>query len=179
MKQKIRERGIDRAIPARGASVYDAVEQLQRAGFIEPAETSRDGRRPERTIYRITSAGTDELEAWLRQMLEEPSREYPRFGAALMFLGVLHHKEEALKVLERRAAAFEVQIAAGEALLRSVREANLGYPHGPLPRLFSIEEEYAQAMRRAELSWLRQTIAELKDGSLEWPPILESLWPVA
>jgi hypothetical protein len=42
-----------------------------------------------------------------------------------------------------------------------------------LPRLFAIEEEYAQAMRRAELEWLRRTIAELKAGTLDWPQMLE------
>ena len=49
----------------------------------------------------------------LRQLLEEPTREYPQFGAALMFLGALGLKEDAIKVLERRAAAFEADIAAG------------------------------------------------------------------
>ena len=48
-----------------------------------------------------------------------------------------------------------------------------------LPRLFTIEDEYAQAMRHAELQWLRQTIADLKDGSLEWPQwIEEHAWPM-
>jgi hypothetical protein len=43
--------------------------------------------------------------------------------------------------------------------------------------LFVIEEEYGQAMRRAELVWLRHTVAELKDGTLEWPRMLtDSEW---
>ena len=37
------------------------------------------------------------------------------------------------------------------------------------PRIFGIEEEYAQAMRKAELAWVRGTVAELLDGSLAWP----------
>ena len=169
IKQLMHERGIDRAVPLRGASVYDTVERLGRAGFLEPVETSREGRRPERTTYRLTKQGADELRSWLRQLLEEPTREYPKFGAALMFLGAMGLKEEAIKVLERRAATFEADIAAADAVIKALPS--------DLPRLFVIEEDYGQAMRRAELVWLRQTVAELKDGTLEWPRMLtDSEW---
>jgi DNA-binding PadR family transcriptional regulator len=172
MKQKMHERGHERAIALKAASVYDTVERLFKAGFIEPVVTNREGRRPERTIYRLTQAGAQELDSWLRQLLEEPSREYPRFAAALMFLGALRRKEDAIAVLERRAYAFETQIASADAMMR-------GVPHD-LPRLFVIEEEYAQAMRRAELAWLRGTITELKDGVLDWPRMLEEqAWPMS
>jgi DNA-binding PadR family transcriptional regulator len=167
MKQRMRERGLDRAIPVKAASIYDTVERLAAAGFVEPVETNREGRRPERTIYRLTETGSDELQSWLHELLEEPSREYPRFAAALMFLGAIESKDEAVRVLDRRAGAFEMQIAAADALMRAV-PANL-------PRLFLIEEEYAQAMRKAELEWLRRTIGELKDGTLEWPQMVD-LW---
>ena len=169
IKQLMHERGVDRAIPLKGASIYDTVERLGRAGFIEPVETSREGRRPERTTYRLTQNGADELRSWLRQLLEEPTREYPQFGAALMFLGAMGFKEEAIKVLERRAATFEADIAAADAIITALPP--------DLPRLFVIEEDYGQAMRRAELVWLRRTVAELKDGTLEWPQMLsDSEW---
>ena len=165
LKQTMHERGQDRAIPLKQASIYDTVERLTRAGYIEPLLTNREGRRPERTIYRLTLAGADELDSWLRELLEQPTREYPHFGAALMFVGALRSKEEAIKSLERRVTAFEAEIAAVDAILR-------GLPPD-LPRLFTIEDEYTQAMRRAELEWLKRTIAELKDGSLEWPAMIE------
>jgi DNA-binding PadR family transcriptional regulator len=167
MKQHIHQRGTDRAIPTKAASIYDTVERLTKAGFIVPVVSNREGRRPERTIYRLTGAGADELESWLRQLIEEPSHEYPRFGAALMFLGALRRKTEAIKALERRADAFEAEIASVDSMLRDLPP--------DLPRLFAIEDEYTQAMRRAELEWLRGTIAELKDGTLEWPQLIEQM----
>lgn len=167
LKQHMHQRGTVRAIPTKQASIYDTVERLTNAGFIEPLLTNRAGRRPERTVYRLTAGGANELESWLRQLIEEPSREYPRFGAALMFLGALRHKEEAIKALEHRVAAFEDEIADVDSMLR-------GLPTF-LPRLFAIEDEYTQAMRRAELEWLQRTIDELKDGSLEWPQMVEEL----
>ena len=172
MKQHMHQRGVHRAIPTKAASIYDTVERLTKAGFIEPVLTNREGRRPERTIYRLTGAGGDELESWLRQLIEEPSREYPRFGAALMFVGVLRRKEEAIKALERRAAAFEEEIENVDSMLRGLPPL--------LPRLFAIEDEYTQAMRRAELEWLRRTIAELKEGTLEWPSMIDEMeWPMS
>jgi DNA-binding PadR family transcriptional regulator len=172
MKQTMLERGQHRAIPVKQASIYDTVERLFKAGFIEPVVTNREGRRPERTIYRLTQSGADELDAWLRELLQEPTREYPRFGAALMFLGALRHKEEAIIVLEARAAAFEAEIASVDTMLQELTPPDL-------PRLFTIEDEYTQAMRRAELEWIRRTIAELEDGSLEWPQMLEHERPMA
>jgi hypothetical protein len=68
-------------------------------------------------------------------------------------------------VFERRAGLIEAEIAGVDAILR-------GLP-AELPRLFTIEDEYTQAMRRAELDWLRRTIAELKSGTLEWPHMAE------
>ena len=167
MKQVMHERGTHRAIPTKAASIYDAVERLTKAGFIEPLLTNREGRRPERTIYRLTGAGADELESWLRRLIEEPSREYPRFGAALMFLGALRRKEEAIKAFERRAAAFEAEIASVDSMLRTEPP--------DLPRLFTIEDEYTQAMRRAELEWIRRIVAELKAGTLKWPQLIEQM----
>jgi DNA-binding PadR family transcriptional regulator len=170
MKQRMVEREHARAIPFKQASIYDTVERLTEAGFVEPLLTNRDGRRPERTIYSLTPAGADELDTWVRHLLQEPTREYPRFGAALMFLGALRQKEEAIKVLESRAIAYEAEIANIDARLRKLP--------AELPRLFTIEEEYGQAMRRAELEWIRRTIAELKDGTLEWPEMLEHERPM-
>jgi len=170
MKQRMVEREHARAIPFRQASIYDTVERLTEAGLVEPLLTNREGRRPERTIYQLTPAGAGELDIWVRRLLEEPTREYPHFGAALMFLGALRHKEEAIKVLERRAAAYEAEIGNVDTKLRQ------GAPD--LPRLFTIEEEYGQAMRRAELDWIRRTIEELQDGSLEWPEMLEHEQPM-
>lgn len=172
MKQKMHERGHERAISLKSASIYDTVERLAKAGLILPVETNREGRRPERTIYRLTADGAEELDSWLHQLIEEPSPEYPRFAAALMFVGALRTKEEAIKVLECRAAAFEVQIASADAMVRMAP--------ADLPRLFMIEEEYAQAMRRAELDWIRRTVAELKAGTLDWPEMIEAHeWPMS
>src|SRR5713226_3053419 len=83
MQQLIRERGLDQSVKLKGGSIYDTMERLVAAGLVEALETSREGRRPERTVYAITDAGRDEFRAWLQEMLSRPAQEYPQLGAAL------------------------------------------------------------------------------------------------
>ena len=163
MKTLMRERGHDFVVKLRGGSVYDTVERLLRDGLIETVETSREGRRPERTVYAITDAGRDELRAWLADLLSHPVNEYPQFTAALAFVLVMGDAQEVISLLKLRMTALEAEIAGGDSMLRSMAEQDI-------PRIFGIELEYTQAMRRAELEWVRQLIDGLKAGDL-WPDI--------
>jgi DNA-binding PadR family transcriptional regulator len=163
MRTMMRERRHDRAFRIRESSVYDTVARLADRGFIEPLEVSRDGRRPERTVYAITEAGRDELLVWLWDLTSEPASEYPDFAAPLMFIYSLG-RERAIAALQQRAARLEAVISASDAYRRAFEAELPGFP-----RIFAIEDEYAQAMRKAEHAWVRATVAALKDGSLPWP----------
>jgi DNA-binding PadR family transcriptional regulator len=72
MQQLMRERGHDQVIKLKGGSLYSTIERLTAAGLITPVETTREGRRPERTVYAITETGQDELTMWLHEL--RPSR---------------------------------------------------------------------------------------------------------
>jgi DNA-binding PadR family transcriptional regulator len=167
MRSMMRERRHDRAFRIRESSVYDTVARLADRGFIEPVEVNREGRRPERTVYAITEAGRDELMAWLWDLTSEPAAEYPDFAAPLMFLYALG-RDRAIAAMTQRAARLEAEISASDAFRRAYAEEMPGFP-----RIFAIEDEYAQAMRRAELAWVRATVAELRDGTFPWPDIEE------
>jgi DNA-binding PadR family transcriptional regulator len=163
MRMLMRQRHHDRAFQIRESSVYDTVARLADRGLIEPVEVSREGRRPERTVYAITEAGREELLDWLWELTSVPDAEYPAFAAPLMFIYALG-KDRAIAALSQRAARLEAQISSADtfagAMLAEVPD---------FPRIFCIEEEYAQTMRRAELAWLRATVAELRDGTFPWP----------
>jgi DNA-binding PadR family transcriptional regulator len=163
MRSLMRERGHDRAFRIKESSVYDTVARLADRGFIEPVEVNREGRRPERTVYAITEAGRDELLVWMWDLASEPPAESPPFAAPLMFIYSLG-KDRTLAAFQQRAARLEADISGSEAYRRAFEEQMPEFP-----RLFGIEEEYAQAMRRAELAWVRSTLAELRDGTFPWP----------
>src|SRR2546430_17666397 len=85
MKSTMKERGHDQVIRLKGGSIYDAVERLEAGGFIKSQETSREGRRPERTGYAITEVGRDEVTGWLAELLPQPGSENPQFASGLAF----------------------------------------------------------------------------------------------
>lgn len=163
MRSLMRERRHDRAFRIRESSVYDTVSRLADRGFIEPVEVNREGRRPERTVYAITEEGRDELLVWLWDLTSEPATEYPAFAAPLMFIYSLG-RDRAMAALFQRAARLEAEISASDAFVRAYKQEAPGFP-----RIFAIEDEYAQAMRRAELAWVRTVVAELRDGTFPWP----------
>jgi DNA-binding PadR family transcriptional regulator len=158
MKSTMKERGHDQVIKLKGGSIYDTVERLEHGGFIQAQATSRDGRRPEKTVYAITETGREEILAWLRELLAQPVNDYPQFGAALAFVAILP-REEVARLLKLRAALLDGQLAGTRKQLDSFLEMGL-------PRLFLIEGEYAEAMRAAELEWVRGLIREIETGDL-------------
>lgn len=158
MKSKMKGRGHDQVIKLTGGSIYDTVERLEQGGFIQAQETSREGRRPERTVYAITESGRDEITLWLQELLTQPVNEYPQFGAALAFFAHLP-KDEVVRLLKIRTALLDGQIAGSERQLKTF--ADMG-----LPRLFLIEGHYSVAMKRAELEWVRSLVRDIEDGKL-------------
>lgn len=152
----IRARGKDKDMPIKWGSLYTVVRNLRRHGLLAAVETVRHGGRPERTVYRITDAGREELTDWTRELLAEPGREPTRFESGLSVLGVLP-PDEATAVLRTRLTALEEQIEGQrQDLKRDLRS---------VPRLFLVEDEYDLAVRAAEARWIRALLQELAEGT--------------
>src|SRR5262249_43984895 len=67
MQTLIKQRGKNQvANVAQSNSVYQTIDALCRAGLIEVRETSREERRPERTVYEATDEGRKALRSWIR-----------------------------------------------------------------------------------------------------------------
>jgi DNA-binding PadR family transcriptional regulator len=162
MASTLRERHKDGSFKVNSGSLYDTVEALARHGWIEPVETARDGRRPERTVYARTETGDGEFVRWIDELIRTPVSEYPKFLAAVSYLGALG-PGGASDALAERAGQLERRIDE----TRSVLTGTVGA--GQVPRLFMIEVECALHAWEAELAWTRRTIAEIRDGTLVWP----------
>jgi len=159
MARLLRERGKEHSIDIKWGSLYTVVGNLERHGFIEATQTVRQGRRPERTVYRATDAGRAELQDWLRELIGTPEKEYPRFEAALSLLPGLS-PDEVQELLAQRLGSLEAELARQERMVSEVGQR--------LPRLFLIESEYYVAMLRAEADWIRSLVGEFRDGSFPW-----------
>src|SRR5215468_5203600 len=89
MAATLKERHKEDSIKLRYGSLYTVIDMLLERGLIAPRETSREGKRPERTVYALTPAGLDELRDWMRELLRDPAKEYPQFEGALCLMPVL------------------------------------------------------------------------------------------
>jgi DNA-binding PadR family transcriptional regulator len=156
MATTLRERGKDQSIKLNYGSLYTVVEALQQHGLIVAQETEREGRRPERTVYRLTDAGRMELIDWVSELLSTPAKEYTRFEAGLSLAGVLP-PEDIAALLEQRCRLLELEIAQMRSLLQLVQQQGLA-------RMHVIESEYVLAMREAELAWTRKLAVEIRSG---------------
>lgn len=159
----LRERGKDQDMAIKWGSLYTVVQNLAKHGLIEAAESTRQGGRPERTIYRITDAGRHELADWVRELVAVPERELPRFKAGLSVVGVLA-PDEVMALLRQRLDRLAGEIAGA-------RESLTAYGH-EVPRLFLVEAEYDLALRQAEAAWISSLLDELEAGTFpglaEW-----------
>ncbi len=163
MASILKSRGKDRDMGIKWGSFYTVVGNLQKHGFIEAVESGRDGARPERTVYRITDAGHDEMLDWLRELLAELAPEEPKFVAGLSVMAWLG-PDEVIALFRTRLAALDEENASTRAELARLLEE--------VPRLTLIEVEYHLAIRTAEAEWVRSILGELTSGSMpglaEW-----------
>ncbi|BCJ46230.1 PadR family transcriptional regulator [Actinoplanes ianthinogenes] len=157
MAAQLKAFGKDQDIKIQWGSLYTVVQNLEKHGFIEAAETVREGRRPERTVYRLTEPGRQELTDWMRELVGTPQQEYPKLQAALSVLGVLH-PDEVVELLQQRLDILELENGRLRQDLAATRHE--------VPRLFLIEAEYRIAIREAEVAWVTGLLAEMRDGTL-------------
>jgi DNA-binding PadR family transcriptional regulator len=164
MASTMRERGKEHSIKLNYGSLYTVVDNLAKHGLIEAVEARREGRRPERTVYRLTDAGRIRLDSWMSELLATPVKEYPQFEAALSLLPVLP-PEEATALLEERVHRLEEAVGRMRSGMDAARATGVA-------RLFLIEHEYELALQEAELRWVRGIVREIKSGTLggvrEW-----------
>jgi DNA-binding PadR family transcriptional regulator len=162
----MRARHHDEFVRLNFGSLYHTVEVLERNGWIIPAGSEKEGRRPERTIYRLTEAGRVVLEHVVSEILAVPRREYPHFAAGLMFM---HHlpAERAADLLKERAAALDALAVKLTGILDEVQASGV-------KRLAVIELEHKIAMLRSERSWVLGLAGEIERGSLEWDAGIDS-----
>ncbi|MBW4716743.1 PadR family transcriptional regulator [Saccharothrix obliqua] len=160
LSRMLREHGDDRSIKFTHGSLYMVVGQLAKAGFITEHETSRDGQRPERTVYALTPAGRAELRDWMRELVAEPRHEYPHFVAALSLIGALH-PDEVVGLLHDRLT----RLARQRVEIRDLLDGTDVHP------LFLVEEEYRLALLDAETAFVRGFIDRIEDPATGWGPL--------
>ena len=159
MQRTLKARKKDDVLVLKRGSLYHAIKRLVDAGLIEALETSREGNRPERTTYAITTAGRQAFPGWLKNLVAQPQHENSSFMGAVSFLFHLT-PEEAIDGLRSRLDALRVTVATLDERLTAALPR--------VGRIHLVELEYARAMRAAELAWVKALVADLEAGRLKW-----------
>ena len=142
----LRTRGKEDSIKLNYGSLYSVVESLQKHGLIRSRETTREGRRPERTVYEITADGIAEFEDWLAELLSTPVRDFTSLEAGLSLMPSLP-PDEVARLLELRVEKLRIELGRVDARL----EVAAGLA---LPELLLVESRYRRHMLTAELDFV-------------------------
>lgn len=165
----LRSRGKEQSIKLNYGSLYAVVESLSKHGLIASRETSREGRRPERTVYEITEAGVTECEDWLAELLSTPVRDFTSLEAGLSLMPVLE-PDEVARLLGERAERLRMELRAIDASHSVAADA-------ALPDLFLVESLYRRCMLTAELDFVSGLAKNIRcsalAGTKEWRRIHE------
>jgi hypothetical protein len=96
---------------------------------------------------------------WLSELIGIPTRDYTAFEAGLSFLPALP-PDRVRELLSARAERLERE--------STNREGSRGLLDSTeVPRLFWIEEEYRDAIRTAELAYIRQLLTDIDNDDLD------------
>jgi DNA-binding PadR family transcriptional regulator len=180
MAVTLKDRHKEESIKLRYGSLYTVIDLLLARGFIAAKATSREGKRPERTVYALTPSGLDELRDWMRELLRDPAKEYPQFEGALCLLPVLP-PDEVVTLLRHRALQLSGKVWQMEAQLAELAQQDISALTGsqelpePLarqkkfPPLFVVEADYRLALIKAEFAFVNELVRRIVDEG--WGPV--------
>jgi DNA-binding PadR family transcriptional regulator len=165
----LRTRGKEDSIKLNYGSLYAVVESLQKHGLIAARETTREGKRPERTVYEITDAGVEEFEDWLAELLSTPVRDFTSLEAGLSLMAGLPPAEVA-RLLGERADKLRLELRALDSMFDETHEMGL-------PELFTVESRYRRCLLTAELDFVSDLARQIRDetfsGTTAWRRMYE------
>ena len=157
----LEQRSETRLVRINVGAVYHAVERLVADGLAEAVGTERAGKRPERTTYRATDAGTAALVPRLTSLLADDHPTYPPFAVGLAEAPHLPRDQTLAALVARRDRLAAVQEATRSTL------AQLREQRG-LPLRFVLDVDHESAMVAAEVAWLDDVIARLDADPEPW-----------
>ena len=160
LHQTLVERGDARLVRVNAGAVYHGIERLERGGLVEAVGTDRDGRRPERTTYRVTDEGRTAFARRLRSLLGDDHPPYPLFSVGLAEATELPAPVVVAELVRRRDRE-EARRLELEARHRTATANGL-------PRRYALDVERDLALLATEIAWLDTTIGEIERDELDW-----------
>ena len=130
----------------KAGTAYNALRRLEKGGFIE-ASIEREGKRPERKVYDLTTSGRELFTKLLRENLEQFRFAPSADQAGLLFIDKLP-REEAARLLEAKREQ-------AEKLRKQIQQ------HPPHGDSLSFAFGHALSQLTASIHWLEGAISTL------------------
>ena len=154
IKQLIEEQMSDWTSIAFG-SIYFALDKLEEEKFVEKVEVEQEGKRPSRSVYRITPAGRKEFHRLLRENWQQFDRSYFPIDICLFFLDSLP-MDEVISYLQNRKETLQTALE----YVQHHRSEELALPD--VPPLAANIFDHTIVHVQAELEWVSGLIRKLK-----------------
>jgi DNA-binding PadR family transcriptional regulator len=146
-------------------SVYNALKTLVREGMLEVVGTDRQGARPERTTYRITEDGEEDLWQLLRENLWQSGLPNHPLLAGLAFLP-LFPRDELAEAMRHRADKLRAQATQRRSEARMIATSNDASP-GDIPPHVAESFRLTAALLEGEAAWASDLAERLERGDLD------------
>jgi PadR family transcriptional regulator AphA len=134
------------------SQIYAVVSRLADRGLVTSRHVAQD-QRPDKNLYRITSAGRRALEAWLAQPLEAPSAR--SVFLLRVFLGNLGSKEAVVQHIETYAESARVLRTELQAIEANAREL------GDTDVYQALTRQYGLALADMAEKWAADALRQL------------------
>jgi DNA-binding PadR family transcriptional regulator len=142
---------------ASDSQIYRELRSLERGGLVA-SRLIRQDTKPNKTLYHLTEAGAEELDAWLVSPVEMPYSKEP-FLLRLFFLSRVSD-EDARKVLEARLREVDALLDVGKERLAFYSDTPRGAPSKALWWQMRLIEGMVRTQSE-EGAWLRGLISDL------------------
>jgi DNA-binding PadR family transcriptional regulator len=158
IRQKMKERAMFNFFKIQDGSLYYAMDQLNKAGFVEEVEIIKDSNRPDRTVYRICDSGKIKFKELLLKQMQLPDRFMPPLYIALIF--AWHGNDDEI------AAILQKKIEQCEENVQKYK--NLYEEHVPIVPRAVLHMMYGSYEHlETELKWLKRLHQDALDHQLK------------
>jgi DNA-binding PadR family transcriptional regulator len=166
VRQQMKNVGMEYWVDVPQGSMYPALQRMATDGFLEIDEVAKDGKRPTKTVYRITNEGRAEHLRLLRNAWVDPDLHGFPVDVALYFVWFLPAEEIALLLNERIDLIDERLLNV--ALARRHNEiAPQIFDDLPRPYMEILSDllEHAEVTLNTERQWATRVLDRLVSGA--------------
>lgn len=139
-------------------SIYNALGALKKDGYVEEHSVETEGRRPERTVYKVTPEGEVEFLRLLRQVIWTVDAFDTKSAMVLVSFMFALSRQEVIEVLEHRIREIDARIKANGYQIEDVLQSTTTPVY--------VREIFELSINRlsGERQWAETLLGRLKQG---------------